>query len=120
LQVERQNELLWSQLSAADLAAAGADLTRGAASPSGLDDIVGDLIAGLPNARLLAIFCAVAPQATRVILYSLKNINALDCLKEYAPRGLAQCAEADLPLNLSQAADAILTVLRVRLDKLSA
>jgi nanoRNase/pAp phosphatase (c-di-AMP/oligoRNAs hydrolase) len=119
LQVEKNNELLWSRLSAADLAATGTDPAQNVVAPSGLDDIVGELIVGLPNAKLLAVFCEESPQETRVILYSLKNINALDCLKEYAPRGLAQRAEATVRQSLPLTIEAILAGLRAKLDKLN-
>jgi len=119
LQVERNNELLWSRLSAADLAAAGTGAEAGSASPEVLDDIVGELIAGLSDAKLLAVFCEESPRQTRVVLYSLKNMNALDCLSAYEPHGLAQRAEAVLAQSLPAAADEILSGLRARLDKLS-
>jgi nanoRNase/pAp phosphatase (c-di-AMP/oligoRNAs hydrolase) len=118
LQAERNSELLWSKLSAFDLAAAGIDPIKDTAVPSGLDDVVSELITGLPNAKLLAIFCEEDSRSTRIILYSLKNINALDCLKGYEPQGLAQRAEALLSQNLAVAAEAILANLRAKLDKL--
>jgi len=120
LQAERGGELLWSKLGAADLSAAGADAQGNTSAPLGLDDIVGELIVGLPNAKLLAVFCEKNAQETTVILYSLKNTNALDCLKEYDARGSSPRAEITLNADLSSATDMIMSLLRGKLDKFNA
>ena len=114
LQAEKNNELLWSELKIKDLTS-----NKENDISDGLDGIVDELIVGLPNAKLMVIFYEKSPQETKVILYSLRNINALDCLKDYEPRGLAQRAEAIINKNLETSINLILDSLRKTLDKIN-
>ena len=114
LQVEKNNQLLWSKLSPNNLA-----LNKETDISDGLDTIVDELIVGLPNAKLMVIFYEKSPQETKVILYSLKNINAMECLKEYEPQGLAQRAEAIINKNLETSINLVLDNLRKTLDKIN-
>ena len=112
LKSEKNNELLWSKLSAADFRETGASIDR-------LTDVVDELIANVPSAKIITILCEEAPGQTKIIVYSLKNINALDFLKDYAPIGTIKIASAEIKQDLETAAPEIIISLQKKLDKLA-
>ena len=112
LKSENNSELLWSKLAAADFQETGA-------ATSDLTDIVDELIATVPSAKAIAILCEETGQKTRVIVYSLKNINALDFIKEYSPLGTIKMAQATVDSSLTAATGTIIDNLRHKLDKLA-
>jgi phosphoesterase RecJ-like protein len=111
LQTTPNSELLWSKISAADFQATGA-------TDNDLTDIVDELIASVPSAKVIALLYETAPRQTKVLVYSLKNFNALDLLKEYAPQGNLKLAQASVPQSLAEAETQIIANLRNKLDKL--
>ncbi|MFA5184787.1 MAG: DHH family phosphoesterase [Patescibacteria group bacterium] len=111
LKSENNNGLLWSKLSAADFRETGATV-------GDLTDVVDELIATVPNAKAIAILHEETENETRVIVYSLKNINALDLIKEYSPLGTIKLAQAVVDLSLRAAMTEIIGNLRAKLDKL--
>ncbi len=112
LKSENNGELLWSELKADDFQKSGAEATE-------LADIVDELIATVPNTKIIAILYEEAGSRTRLIIYSLKNINALEFLKEYSPLGTLKSAQATLDLKLEAAAVTIIKNLKNKLDKLT-
>jgi phosphoesterase RecJ-like protein len=111
LQINKNNELLWSRISAADLQATGA-------TSQDLTDIVDELIASVPSAKMIIIFHEETEQQTKIIAYSLKNINALDLLQEYTPQGTIKLAQASVKLSANRGEPEIIANLQNKLDKL--
>jgi phosphoesterase RecJ-like protein len=111
LKSEKNSELLWSKLVAADFQETGA-------TTSDLTDIVDELITAVPSTRIIVILYEEPKQQTRLLIYSLKNLNALDFIKEYQPTGTIKTAQALIDKNLTNAAKEIIPNLRNKLDKL--
>jgi phosphoesterase RecJ-like protein len=79
LRAENREELIWSKLRLQDFQETNTSIIN-------LNDIIDELIMNVPSAKLVAIFCEESLAATKIIIYSLKNINALEFIKEYSPR----------------------------------
>jgi phosphoesterase RecJ-like protein len=61
-------------------------------------DIIDELIINIPEAKIITIiFENPKNSQNKILLYSIKNINALDALKEYSPSGNFKTAQAELP-----------------------
>jgi phosphoesterase RecJ-like protein len=112
LKSEGNNELLWSKLTTADFG-------ETQATDEGLTEIVDELIANVPSAKIIAILYEEAFNRTRLLIYSLKNINALDFVKEYKPRGTIKIASAAVNQDLDTAALEVIANLKNKLDKLA-
>ncbi|KKT13740.1 MAG: Phosphoesterase RecJ domain protein [Candidatus Falkowbacteria bacterium GW2011_GWF2_43_32] len=112
LKSERNGEFLWSRLSALDCQ--GVDT-----ADDKLTEIVDELIANVPSAKIVAILREEATDKTKLLIYSLKNINALDFIKEYAARGTIKIAQALINQDLETATVEVVVNLRNKLDKLT-
>ena len=110
LQSEKNNELLWSKLTLNDFKETGAN-------DNDLTDIVDELIANVPDVRIIVFFCEEAEDKTKIIIYSLKTINALDFIKEYSPLGTIKIAQAVINQGLKTTTTEVVAALRNKLDK---
>ena len=109
----KNSQLLWSKLTKADFKETGA-------ATEDLADIVDELIATVPNAQIIAILCEEEDDnQTKIIVYSLKTINALSFIKEYAPLGTIKMAQATINKNLDVAMTEVINNLQNKLDKLA-
>lgn len=104
-------QLIWSELKMADLLETGA-------TENNLGDIVDELIINVPTAKIVAIFQEKEPLKTKLTIYSLKNINALDFIKEYQPAGNVKISETYFALDLESTTKEIVPKLQNKLDKL--
>lgn len=112
LKTEKNNELLWSKLNNSDFQETGTNIND-------LNDVVDELIASVPSAKVIIIFCQEETNKTKIIIYTLKNINALELIKEYAPLGTTRVARALLNQNLKKTIEEITSKLQKKLDKLA-
>ncbi|MFA5155675.1 MAG: DHH family phosphoesterase [Patescibacteria group bacterium] len=112
LQSEKNGELLWSKLSVDDFQSSGAAI-------GDLGDVVDELIATVPSAKAIAILCEEKKNLTQLIIYSFKALNALEFIKEYAPRGTVKMAQATIETGLEEAVAATIKNLQRKLDKLT-
>ncbi|MFA6194938.1 MAG: DHH family phosphoesterase [Patescibacteria group bacterium] len=112
LKAENKDELLWSKLSANDFKETGATMDS-------LGDIIDELIATVPGAKIVMIFCEETQDQTKLLAYSLKNINILDFIKEYGARGGIKTAQATISLGIKAAIDQVMPKLKAKLEKLS-
>jgi phosphoesterase RecJ-like protein len=110
LQSEKNNELLWSKLAISDFKETGTN-------SDDLTDIVDELIANVPDVKVIVFFCEETTDKTKIIVYSLKNINALDFIKEYSPLGTIKIAQATINKGLKATTAEIVATLRNKLDK---
>lgn len=113
LRAEQGEEIIWSKLGLKDLQETGSSLES-------LDEIIDELIMNIPNAQLAIIFCEETPASSKVIIYSLKNINALELLNGYAPQGTAKLATANISKDIETASIELIIELKNKLEKLSA
>lgn len=113
LRSEQKEELIWSKLSAKDLQETSPSLES-------LDEIIDELIMNVPNAKLAVILCEESPATSKIIIYSLKNANALELLKEYSPKGTAKLAIAPINRDVETASIELISELKSKLEKSSA
>jgi len=112
LRAENKEELLWSRLSKNDFRETGT-------SENDLNDIIDELIATIPSAKIILIFCEETNNQTKLLLYSLKNINALDFISHYQATGNSREAQALINMGLKAASEQLVSELRTKLEKLS-
>lgn len=112
LRSEKGEEIIWSKLSQKDFKETSLSLDS-------LDEIIDELIMNVPNAKLAVIFCEEAPARSKVIIYSLKNNNALELLNGYSPKGTAKLATADIQKDVETASIELITELKNKLEKLN-
>lgn len=113
LHSERESELIWSTLGPQDFKETNS-------SANSLNDIIDELIMNVPSARLVIIFCETESAETIAVAYSLKNINALDILKEYAPTGTVKIASATIKNRIGIVSAEIISNTKNKLEKISA
>lgn len=113
LRAEQGEELIWSQLERQDF-------TDTHSSTESLNDIIDELIMNVPSAKLVVIFCEMETSETKIIVYSLKNINALEILKDYSPQGSIKICSAIIKKDLSAACAELIPELKNKLEKISA
>ncbi len=111
LKSEKNNQLLWSRLNSTEILQT--DINK-----NELNNIVGELIATIPNTEIVVIFYEVSKNKTKFILYSLKSIDALNFIKEYSPQGSSKEVLVDIDLGLEEAITTIINKLKNKLDKL--
>ncbi len=111
LKSSKKDEILWSSL-------LGPDFKDCDSSPAMIDDLVDELMASVPSAKLIVIIYETDPGLTNINLYALKNNNALDLLKEYSPQGLPRLAKATTSQSPNQLTNELIPALQKKLDKL--
>ncbi len=112
LRTENNDQLIWSKITANEFKETGAN-------EDGLVEIIDELIANVPNAKLIAIFREESASQTRLLIYSPKNINALDIIRDLQPKGTIKISYADINQDLSTACLEIISSLKNKLEKLS-
>ncbi len=118
---ENSGKIIWSLLDKQDFKDTNS-------TEEDLNDIVDELIINLPQAKVIVIFIGQTnidqtetnePNNTKIKIYSLKNINLLDVLKEYQPLGTQKLAQINLAKNLQTSEEEIITKLKAKLDKIT-
>lgn len=110
LQIEADKQIIWSKINPADFQETGA-------TEADVADIADELIANVPQTKLIVIFFAQENSKTKFLVYSLKNLNALEIIKDYQPHGTIKLAQAEAASSPSLIPD-IITKLRAALDKI--
>ena len=113
LTAENDSALVWSHIKRTDF-------QNTSANEDNLVDIIDELIANIPEARLITLIFE-DPQENgqaKIILYATKNIDALKLLKEYHPQGNPKLAQAYLPDDSQNAKDKYLQHLKDSLNLL--
>ncbi|MFA5131573.1 MAG: DHH family phosphoesterase [Patescibacteria group bacterium] len=112
LKAENGEELIWSRLRLGDFKDTNS-------TTESLNDIIDELIVNIPQAKLALILCEKTQNETDIFLYSLKNINALDILQSYAPRGNSKIATATINKDLNTVSTEFITEIKNKLEKLN-
>ncbi|MFZ4632050.1 MAG: DHH family phosphoesterase [Patescibacteria group bacterium] len=113
LRSENNDELIWSKLKLKDF-----EETK--SSQESLSDVVDELMINVPSAKLVAIICENSLSETRVIIYSLKNINALDFMSAFKPQGNSKMASIIIAKDIETASADIIPELKNKLEKIAA
>lgn len=79
------------------------DFKSAEALEDSLLDIIDELIVNIPEAKIITIiFENPENDQNKILLYSVKNINALNILKDYLPSGNSKIAQADVQGKLEE------------------
>ena len=112
------NKLIWSTLSAADF-------LKTSSTEKDLTDVIDELIISIPQAKVIAIIYEnqaegeIQPiKQANLLLYTIKNIDALSLIKEFAPTGTKALARAVVNLPIVDAEKTIITAIQEKLNKL--
>lgn len=107
------NKLVWSTLSAADF-------LKTNSTEKDLADVVDELIVNIPQAKVIAIIYENEPtKQTNLLLYAIKNIDALGLIKEFNPTGTKNLARAVINLPVTEAEKTVVSAVQDKLNKLS-
>jgi phosphoesterase RecJ-like protein len=112
LRSEKNEELIWSKLRLKDFSETNSSIDS-------LNDIIDELIMNVPGAKLVAIFCENKLAETKIIIYSLKNINALEILNKYAPQGTAKMAFAIIAKDIETVSADLIPEIKNKLEKIT-
>lgn len=109
------NKLIWSTLNCADF-----DKTD--SCEKDLIDVIDELIINIPQAKVIALIYEKNGQPektqTNVLLYSIKNIDSLELLREYSPSGTKNLAKIEIKKTLSETEESIVNLIENKLNKL--
>jgi len=112
LKSEKNEEIIWSKLRLKDFSETNSTVDS-------LSDIIDELIMNVPNAKLVVIFCENKISETKVVIYSLKNLNALEILNNYHPQGTIKVASAIITKDIETVSADIIPELENKLEKLT-
>src|SRR3990167_9402101 len=115
------NKLVWSALSAADF-------LKTNSTEKDLTDVIDELIVSIPQAKVIAIIYEsensfvpdnTAPvKTTNLLLYAIKNLDALALIKEFSPSGTKYLAKAVIGAPIAETEKIIISAIKAKLDKL--
>lgn len=111
LKEENGGRLLWAQLRLSDFQESGA-------SESSLQEIIDELIANVPGARLIVVLTETSPGKGRAHLYALKNLDLSTILPTHGFSAGTKTGQLDLAGAFKTASGLLMEELREKLDKL--
>lgn len=95
------------------------DFKQSEALEDSLLDIIDELIINIPEAKIITIIFETSIKDTnKILFYSLKNVNALEVLKEYQVSGTAKIAQAELQGKLEEVSQNYLSDLEIKLKNI--
>ncbi len=126
------NKLIWSTIT-------HIDFIKTDSSEKDLRDIIDELIINIPQAKVIIIFYEhiseinidknvnftstadfkTIEQKTKLIVYSIKNINSMDLIKEYNPIGTKKIAQATINQGIHTAEREIIELIKQKLEELN-
>lgn len=83
--------------------------------PQDFQDLVRDLILATPEAQVATIFYQLSLEQTEVWLYTIDNMDALELVKEFNPRGHRRFVQIKLERGLDRAKETLLEKLGEKL-----
>lgn len=108
------NQVIWSIATANDFLKTGAD-------KSDLNDVMDELMANIPEAKIVIIFYeTVEPDGTlsgNFLAHSPKNINLLDLMKDHGPRGDEKLVEIETKKKLEEIKEEIIELLNKKIGQ---
>ncbi len=106
------NKIVWSVLSQTDFEKTGT-------SEADVTDVIEELIINIPEARIMAVFHETADGATRVLLSTIRNIDAMRIVKEYEPQGNKSLVSFRVEKNVQEAEKEIIELIKGKAETLS-
>jgi len=129
-----ENKIIWSTLS-------HVDFLKTESSENDLSDVIDELIVNIPQAKIIVIFYEKLPELnnsekqndlekenkgrqttlpfTHILVYSVKNINSLDLIKEFNPTGSKRLARAEINKGVLSAEKEIIEHIKKKISDLA-
>jgi len=112
-----KNKLIWSVLTEVDFAKT--DTTE-----DDLSEVIDELMINIPQARIILLIYEITKKetgvkATKVQIYSTKNVNALDLIKSFKPSGTKKLARIIIDKPINEAENEIISSVKEKLEQLS-
>jgi bifunctional oligoribonuclease and PAP phosphatase NrnA len=112
----KNGQIIWS-------AVTNNDFIKTDTSKSDLNDIIDELIANIPEAKVIIIFYDIADEAgnltTSFLIHSPKNINVLDLTRDYNPRGDEKMVEIETKKQLEEIKEEIIELIDKKINQFS-
>ena len=109
------NKLIWSTLNCADF-----DRTN--SCEKDLVDVIDELIVNIPQAKVIVLFYEnnnkTQDTKTNALVYSIKNIDSLNLLREYNPTGTKNLAKVEISKPLVEVEKTVVDLIESKLNKL--
>ena len=114
-----ENALVWSILTIADF-------NKTNANENNLIELIDELIVSIPQANIIALIYEADSDnknktqnnITKALIYSVKNINSLNLVKKFSPKGTRSFVKIQINKPLNQAEPEIISALKEELSKL--
>ncbi len=112
-----KNKLIWSVLT-------DVDFKKTDTTEDDLSEVIDELMINIPQARIILLIYEftkkeTATKATKVQIYSPKNVNALDLFKSFKPSGTKKLARIIIDKPVSEAENEIISAVKEKLEQLS-
>lgn len=111
LKSEMNDQLVWLKLYQKDLE----DIL---ANEQEITEIVDELIANIPETKLIVILEETSIASSKIMVFSIKNISALEILKDYSPAGNIKLSTANINKDIETTSSEIIPEIKNRLEKL--
>lgn len=112
---ELDNKFIWSILKEDDFKKTGA-------KEDDLADVTEELIVNIPEAKIISIIYETKDEnqkiKTNIIVYSVKNIDSINLIKEHSPTGTKRVAHAILDEKIEEAEENIVRTIKEKIEKL--
>jgi len=117
LQSSLENKLVWSVLTMTDFAKTNT-------SEEDLHEVIDELIINIPQSKVVVIIYEQSESeenaSSKAIIYTMKNINALDLVKKWSPEGSRDFARITLAMKPQEAETEIIKYIKEGLAKITA
>jgi len=112
-----KNKLIWSVLTEVDF-------EKTETTEDDLSEVIDELMINIPQARIILLIYEITKKetgakATKVQIYSTKNVNALDLVKSMKPSGTKKLARIIIDKPINDAENEIITIVKEKLEQLS-
>ena len=112
------NELVWSSL-------LYSDFTKTQSDENNILNVIDELIINIPQAKIIIVFYESLDEKnseqevaiTKAIIYSVKNINSLDLVREFHPEGTSKIARIQVAKALQVASREIINLVGERMGR---
>ncbi len=116
LSASKNNQIIWSSVTVKDFLKTGTD-------KNDLSGIVDELISNIPEAKIIIIFYETpdpeGKPTTNFIIHSTKNINLMELVAHYNPKGNERLVEIETKKKLEEIKNEIVELIDKKIDSLN-
>ncbi|NIA18333.1 MAG: hypothetical protein GWO79_00420, partial [Actinobacteria bacterium] len=106
-----ENKLVWSAIKKEDF-------EKTETNEDDLGEIIDELIVNMPEVRVVVLIYDGNGEKTKALIYSIKNIDSLNLVKEYDPQGTKKMAVVKTKKPREEAEKEIIGLIKEKLGKL--